>query len=137
MMKNISHFLAVSLLFADASCSKQKSKHVDKIENVAFNPTVDHHSTLPRVEIVKKIDDVILLSIREGWGKSDWVKKFGPPRRADTYQGNFEFIQYYDTGPFEDTTKKLISGITIKLRGDKTFDYSYRTTSFGLPENYK
>jgi hypothetical protein len=95
------------------------------------------YSKISRVEIVRKIDAIIKQSIKEGWSKEEWVQRFGAPRRANSYKDDLEFIQYYDSGPFEGATKELVTGITIKLRKDKTFDYSYRTTSFGLPEYAK
>lgn len=127
----------MSLLLS--SCSEDKSKGLDIKESESVKPESNlvDYSKMPKVEVVRKIDAVIQQSIKEGWRKEEWVQRFGAPRRANSYKDDLEFIQYYDSGPFEDASKELVTGITIKLRKDKTFDYSYRTTSFGLPEYAK
>ena len=139
MNTKIISLIPISLSLLLFSCSENKSKGSDKEKrksDISESNLVDY-SKMPKVEMVRNIDAIMQQSIREGWSKEEWVKRFGNPRRSNSYKDDLEFIQYYDTGPFEDASKELVTGITIKLRKDKTFDYSYRTTTFGLPEYAK
>jgi hypothetical protein len=137
MMKKSLIPITLSLLLSSCSKDESKSSDMETSKNDMPESNLVDYSKIPKVEIVRKIDAIIQQSINEGWSKEEWVQRFGAPRRSNSYKGDLEFIQYYDSGPFEDSSKELVTGITIKLRKDKTFDYSYRTTSFGLPEYVK
>lgn len=135
MKKNIL-LIVIGFSLLCFSCSKNNSRDAEKKPKHSSESGIVDYSKMSRVGIVKKIDNIIQQAIRESWSKEEWVKRFGSPRRDDIYD-NLEFIQYYDTGPFEDASRELVTGITIKLRGNKTFDYSYRSTSFGIPDYVK
>lgn len=135
-MKNNIFLIVLGFPLLCFSCTKNNSRDAEKKQENSSKSGIVDYSKMSRVGIMKKIDGVIQQAIRERWSKEEWVKRFGSPRRDDIYD-NLEFIQYYDTGPYEDASRELVTGITIKLRENKTFDYSYRSTSFGIPDYIK
>ena len=127
----------MGLFLTGFSCSKNDSRYTDKKKESSHESEIVDYSKMPRVDIVSKIDAVVQQAIKEGWSEGEWIKRFGSPRRENAYGDDIKFIQYYETGLFENTANELVTGITIKLRKGKTFDYSYRTTTFGLPDYLK
>jgi hypothetical protein len=123
--------LGIVLLIASCTKHELRTKPSRPVQTV---PAQVDYSAMPRTDQMKAIDSVIGDAVRSKWTKEEWMKRFGEPRRVDKYDGGYEFIQYYDSGPFVDCSKTLVTGIIIKLQNNNTFGFSYQTTSFGLPE---